>query len=70
MSLADIVVPTLQEGHELLPMAGDWKFFPLPEFRSTKVDLGSQANRLEASIGSAVVKGGIDSSAYTRPFHS
>lgn len=43
MSLADIVVPTLQNGSELLPIPGNWKFFPSPEFRSKKVDLGTQA---------------------------
>lgn len=43
ISLADIVVPTLQEGHEMLPIAGGWTFFPLPEFRSKKVDLGTHA---------------------------
>ena len=42
LSLVDIVVPTLQEGHELLPIAGRWKFFPLPEFRNWRVDLGTQ----------------------------
>jgi hypothetical protein len=43
ISLPDIVIPTLQKGHELLPVSGDWKFFPLPEFRKMKVDLGTQA---------------------------
>lgn len=41
--LQDIVVPTLQEGHDALPVAGGWKFFPLPEFRNKKLDLGTQA---------------------------
>ena len=42
-SLHEIVVPTLQEGHDLLPVSGGWKFFPLPEFRNKKVDLGTHA---------------------------
>ncbi|KAI2498345.1 hypothetical protein MHU86_16156 [Fragilaria crotonensis] len=40
--LHDIVVPTLQEGHDALPVAGGWKFFPLPQYRNKKVDLGTQ----------------------------
>lgn len=43
-SLNEIVVPTLQNGHDALPVAGGWKFFPLPEFRNKKVDLGTHAN--------------------------
>lgn len=43
ISLPDIVIPTLQKGHEFLPVSGDWKFYPLPEFRKMKVDLGTQA---------------------------
>jgi hypothetical protein len=42
LSLADIVVQTLQSENEVLPLPGDWVFFPLPLFRSVKVDMGTQ----------------------------
>jgi hypothetical protein len=42
--LHDIVIPTLQVGHDALPVAGGWKFYPSPEFRNRKVDLGSEPN--------------------------
>ena len=35
-SLHEIVMPTLEEGHNLLPVSGGWKFFPSPEFRQTR----------------------------------